>query len=214
MNLFINYLVTEPFFFFAWVLIVVFSICVHEYAHAYTALRLGDDTAARAGHLSLNPLVQMGPTSLIFLALIGIAWGSVPVSIERFRHTWAGAVVAVAGPASNLLLSILFALCGAIAAAVFGEGLSDEAQLFLWLGSLANAVLFVLNMLPVPMLDGWSVFSYFFPAMRRVTPGQAQNVSLLLIAAIFLTPLGGMIWTAGGAVANLFVGVFSFVLSV
>ncbi len=214
MNLFINYLVEDPFFFFAWILIVVFSICVHEYAHAYTALRLGDDTAARAGHLSLNPLVQMGPMSLVFLAMIGIAWGSVPVAIQRFRQAWAGAVVAVAGPASNLALSLIFALLGAVALLLTGGGLSPDVQLFLRLGSVANAVLFVLNMLPVPMLDGWSVFSYFFPAMRRITPGQAQHVTLLLIAAIFLTPLGRMIWATGGGIANIFAGLCSFVLGV
>ncbi len=212
MNLFINYLASDPFFFFTWIVIVIFSICVHEYAHAYTALRLGDDTAARAGHLSLNPMVQMGPTSLIFLALIGIAWGSVPVAIQRFRQAWAGAAVAVAGPVSNLVLCLIFAFLGALFAALFGEALSDEVRMFLWVGSVANGVLFVLNMLPVPMLDGWSVFSYFFPPMSRVSPNAAQHITLLLIAAIFLTPLGGMIWGAGGAIARLFMGIFSVIL--
>lgn len=208
MSLFINYLVEDPFFFFAWVLVVVFSICIHEYAHAYTALRLGDDTAARAGHLTLNPLIQMGPTSLIFLALIGIAWGSVPVAINRFREPWAGAVVAFAGPASNLLLSLLFALALTIYLAVGGT--SDEVFRFLQLGSVANGVLFVLNMLPAPMLDGWSVFSYFFPGLRRLGDQHGQMLSLLLIAAIFMTPLGGLIWGGGRLIAGLFIGLFGF----
>lgn len=214
MNLFISYLASDPFFFFAWIIIVIFSICVHEYAHAHTALRLGDDTAAQAGHLSLNPMVQMGPTSLLFLALIGIAWGSVPVAIERFRHAWAGAVVAVAGPAANLLLCAVFAFLNALFASIFGNALSEEVHVFLRVGSVANGVLFVLNMLPVPMLDGWSVFSYFFPAMRRVSASAAQHVTLLLIAAIFLTPLGRMIWEAGGVISRIFSGLFSVILGV
>ncbi len=212
MNLFINYLASDPFFFFSWVVVVIFSICIHEYAHAYTALRLGDDTAARAGHLSLNPLVQMGPTSLIFLALIGIAWGSVPVAIRRFRAPWAGAVVAFAGPAANVLLCVLFALLGVVSRRLFGETLADEVYLFFRLGATANGVLFVLNMLPIPMLDGWSVFSYILPGMNRISPSQAQHVSLLLIAVLFLTPASRFIWLAGGGLAHFFMGMFSFVL--
>ncbi|MCX6995813.1 MAG: site-2 protease family protein, partial [Kiritimatiellaeota bacterium] len=79
MNFFIVQAWEQPFFFFAWVGIVTFSICVHEFAHAWMALRCGDDTAARAGHLSLNPFRQMGPSSLIALLVVGIAWGAVPV---------------------------------------------------------------------------------------------------------------------------------------
>ncbi len=214
MNLFITHLASDPYFFFTWILIVIFSICVHEYAHAYTALRLGDDTAAREGHLSLNPMVQMGPTSLFFLALIGIAWGSVPVAIERFQQRWAGAVVAAAGPIANLALCMAFGFLEAVFGLLFGDELAPEIRIFLRVGGLANGVLFVLNMLPVPMLDGWSVFAYFFPAMRRVSPGAAQHVTLLLIVAIFLTPLGAMIWTTGNVVARLFAGVFSLILGV
>lgn len=210
MNLFINYLTTDPFFFFTWILIVVFAVCVHEYAHAYVALRLGDDTAAEAGHLSLNPMVQMGPTSLVFLALIGIAWGAVPVSIERFRHSWAGAAVAFAGPGANLLLSMGFAFLMSLFALLGMQG--DEIRQFLYIGATANAVLFVLNMLPVPMLDGWSIFSYFIPVLRRVNEQQAQHITLLLIAAIFLTPLGRMIWGGGAVLAGLFIGLFRLLL--
>jgi Zn-dependent protease len=72
--MFIQQALTDPFLYFGWITFVVFSICCHEYAHAYTALRFGDDTAARNGHLTLNPLVQMGLQSLIVLALFGLAW--------------------------------------------------------------------------------------------------------------------------------------------
>ena len=85
MTLFVQYLSSDPLYFFSWTLAVIFSVCFHEYWHAATALKLGDDTAARAGHLSFNPMVQMGPASLIMLLLIGIAWGSVPVDPRRQR---------------------------------------------------------------------------------------------------------------------------------
>ena len=88
MELFVEMAKSNPFFYFSWVFIVVFSICVHEYAHAATALQLGDDTAAQSGHLTLNPMVQMGGTSLAALLLVGVAWGAVPVNPPRRSRSW------------------------------------------------------------------------------------------------------------------------------
>ncbi len=213
MGLFINILFEDPFFYMAWVLIVAFSICVHECSHAYSALRLGDDTAARQGHLSLNPFVQMGGMSLLMLVFIGIAWGSVPVSIERFRQRWAGALVAFAGPLSNLALSALFSLLYMAVYSFGGENAGRELLVFFRIGAMANGVLFFLNMLPVPMFDGWSVFSFFFPGMHRVGPQAGQNISLLLILLIFLTPLGNIIWAAGGGIAQFMMGFWGLFLA-
>lgn len=211
--MFINYLFEEPFFYVAWVLIVAFSICVHEYAHAYIALRLGDDTAAEEGHLSLNPFVQMGGMSLIMLVVIGIAWGAVPVSISRFRQRWAGAVVAVAGPLSNLVLSAIFSLLFVGVMTFGGEGVGRELPMFFRVGAMANGVLFFLNMLPVPMFDGWSVFSYFIPGLGRVSPQSAQHISLVLILLIFLTPFGGFIWAVGGGIAEFLMALWGLLFA-
>ena len=92
-----------------WVTVVMFSICLHEAAHAYVAMKQGDPTAANHGHLSLNPIKQMGTFSIIMLLLIGIAWGAVPVDPRRMRHKYSEALVSFAGPAANLLL--FFAFC-------------------------------------------------------------------------------------------------------
>ena len=109
MSFFISYLGQDPLYYFSWVLAVMFSICVHEYAHAAVALRLGDDTAAREGHLSLNPFVQMGGSSIFMLLIIGIAWGAVPVNRARLRGRVMGeALVSLAGPLANLALALVF----------------------------------------------------------------------------------------------------------
>ena len=151
MNLFIQYLFKDPQFFFTWLVFVVFSICCHEFMHAYAALKQGDSTAADAGHLTLNPLRQMGTFSLIMLAVAGIAWGAVPVRPYLMRHRHSDALVAFAGPATNFGLFLIFGiLCFLVTK--FTE--NEFAANMLWLGSLLNIVLFLLNLLPIPVLDG------------------------------------------------------------
>ena len=103
-------------------LVVVFSVCLHEYAHARAALWQGDATAAEQGHLTLNPLKQMGPMSLIMLLIIGIAWGAVPVNPGRMRHRYSDALVSFAGPATNLALFLVSSLLFAFSALMFAKG--------------------------------------------------------------------------------------------
>ena len=98
MNFFISNLFTNPFLFFTVVLTVGFSVCVHEYSHARVALALGDPTAAITGHLTLNPLKQMGLLSIVMLLVLGICWGAVPVN-PRLVTPRKRALIALAGPA-------------------------------------------------------------------------------------------------------------------
>ncbi|MHB9140074.1 MAG: site-2 protease family protein [Victivallaceae bacterium] len=163
MNLFINQLFTDPEVFFAKVLMVVFSICCHEYSHAWTALRQGDPTAAEQGHLTLNPLKQMGLTSLIMLAFIGLAWGQVPVNPQRMKHRYSEALVAFAGPAMNLILFFVFCLLASIA---YLMGTQEATVNLIIFGGILNMVLFLLNMLPIPTLDGWAIFRCVFPKIK------------------------------------------------
>ncbi len=198
MNWFVQYAMEDPFYFFSWVGIVAFSVCFHEYAHASMAYKLGDDTAASAGHLSLNPMVQMGPMSIAMLFLFGIAWGAVPVNSGRLRSRAEATLVSFAGPASNLLLSVFFGGVAMAMAAWRGGGFDQDLLVrFFVLASLANAVLFVFNMLPVPVFDGWTIFSLFFPAMRGIDPQRANTISSLVLLAVFLTPAGRLVWGAG-----------------
>jgi Zn-dependent protease len=202
MGLFASQLLENPFYFFSWVLIVTFSICVHEYAHALVALKQGDDTAARAGHLTLNPMVQMGPSSLVLLLLLGIAWGSVPVDPRRMRSRGSAALISFAGPAANLLLCVLFGLACVVTGMLTAKSAepSQAVFFFLW-GGTANALLFLFNMLPIPMFDGWSVFSLFFPRMEDIDPQQAQTLSWMLLMAVWVTPVGDVLWTGGAAIS-------------
>lgn len=200
MTFFIARAADDPFFVFSWILIITFSICVHEFAHAWSALKLGDDTAASNGHLSLNPLVQMGGSSLILLLLFGIAWGAVPVDPSRLRTAGRAGLVAAAGPAANLLLALLFSALTVVAAIVpaLADGIAAD---FFRLAAVANGVLALFNLLPIPMFDGWTVFSVVFPALRRIDVVQAQPIAWLALVAVWVTPVGDAIWSAGGRLA-------------
>jgi Zn-dependent protease len=203
-NLFLRYAWDDPFFFGAWVIIIAFSICVHEYAHARLALWFGDETAADQGHLTLNPFKQMGLTALIALLAIGIAWGAVPVDPRRLRTRLAAAAVAFAGPAANLLLAVVSALLwSALVRGDVFDGEAGHVALFLKYAAYANSTLFLFNLLPVPILDGWSVGALFFPSMLKITSRAAQNMSWIVLFVLVVTPLGNFVWSYGEQLGGL-----------
>ena len=98
----------------SWVFWVFFSITLHELGHGWAAMRVGDQTPRLTGHMTWNPIVHMGPVSLVLFALLGLCWGAMPVDPSRFRGKHADAKVAFAGPMMNfsLLRSGLCALDG------------------------------------------------------------------------------------------------------
>ena len=106
-NLFIQTLWTDPTYFFGVLITVVVSIVLHELAHGYAAIKLGDDTPLVTGHMTFDPLVHMGGMSLILLAIAGIAFGAMPVDRTRLRGRYGEAIMAAAGPAMNVLLAVL-----------------------------------------------------------------------------------------------------------
>ena len=154
---------------------VIFSICLHEFCHAWVALRQGDPTAADRGHLTLNPLKQMGLWSLIMFAMVGIAWGQVPVNPGRMRHRWSPALVAASGPLANLGLFCIFA---AVTAFLYLAGNEQPCAVRIFLHiAMMNSILVLLNMLPVDIFSRtsterirngsmghrWSCWSLFLP---------------------------------------------------
>src|SRR4051794_36782865 len=83
--MFISYLQSDPQFYFSVIIVVIVSVCLHELAHGFTAMALGDRTPEETGHITLNPHVHMGTTSLLMLAFTGLAWGAMPVDPTRMR---------------------------------------------------------------------------------------------------------------------------------
>ncbi|MDR0931926.1 MAG: site-2 protease family protein [Victivallales bacterium] len=208
MNLFIMNLFSRPQLFFTWMLIVVFSICCHEYMHAYVAMKEGDVTAADAGHLTLNPFRQMGWFSLVMLAFVGIAWGAVPVRPQQMRHRHSDALVSFAGPATNLGLFVLFGVL-AFWTKEYHIG-SDFSQRMLLLGSLLNIVLFMLNMLPIPGLDGWSILRSFFSRIGNLNSELMNGIFFVLFFLIFFA--SDLLWTIGKKMTDWLLYWISYIL--
>jgi len=156
------------------ILVLLFSLTVHESAHALVALRMGDDTALRMGRVTLNPLAHIDPIGTIVVPLVmallpgGIMFGwakPVPVNTFQLRNPMRDhAIIAAAGPASNLVLAGVFAvLLGLLAgfahqqvqsgAVTLGSGYTFLRLLFEW-GVMLNILLALFNLIPLPPLDG------------------------------------------------------------
>lgn len=202
MTFFISRITEDPFYVVSWIVVIIFSICVHEYAHAWTALRLGDDTAARNGHLTLNPMIQMGWMSLLLLALFGIAWGAVPVDPRRLRTAARAGWVAAAGPIANLLLAVAFSGLMVFSALALPEHAQLVPVSFFRFAAMANGVLFLLNLLPIPMFDGWTVLAAVARPLRTIDPARVQTLSWLLLFVIWTSPAGMWIWEGGARIAG------------
>lgn len=142
---------------------IILGLTVHEYAHAWTAYKLGDETARADGRLTLNPLKHIDPIGFLFLLVAGFGWAKpVRFSKDRLKSPRRDeALIALAGPISNLILGIL--LCVILRLVDLGLGgagkLLPEAvfQLFIY-AILINFGLFIFNLIPLPPLDGSHLF--------------------------------------------------------
>jgi len=154
--------------------VLLFSLTIHETAHAVTADWYGDPTARRLGRISLNPLVHMDPVGTVLLPLLGILAGGfvfgwakpVPVNPANLKnHRRDFLVIAAAGPASNIVLAMgASALLGAIPGGLgASEGLPGTLATFGFAMLQLNLLLAVFNMLPIPPLDGGNVLAGLLP---------------------------------------------------
>ena len=173
----------------SWIVWVIGSICLHELAHGWAAIRLGDDTPIVTGHMTWNPLVHMGPWSLLMFAVVGFAWGLMPISPHKLRGRHGEAIVAFAGPAMNIALALLSMVLGGIWVAyggAAGEPLYANLDTFFRVGVMLNIILAVLNLLPAPPLDGSRILSHYHRGYRELLRNpRAQMVSLVVLLVVF-----------------------------
>ena len=207
------------------VLPVVFAVTFHEAAHGFVAHRFGDDTAWRAGRVSFNPLKHIDPFGTIILPALLLLSSSgrlmfgyakpVPVNFRRLNHPRQDMVwVAIAGPATNVLLAIVSSLL------LYGVGLmparsANWVATNLWNSIQFNALICVFNMLPLPPLDGGRVAVGLLPDALAMPLARLERYGMLiLLLLLFLLPyigdqigrnlniIGWLVWTPAMALAD------------
>ena len=169
----------------AFLLGILAGIVVHEASHACSAYALGDDTAYRQGRVTLNPAEHLDVLGSLMILMAGIGWGKpTPVTPSKLRgRVWGPVAVAGAGPASNLLLVVLCAMPFWLPP--FG---GEYLFTVLWYLALANGLLFVLNLIPIPPLDGASIVYPFLPRSLDGFVGfMYQYGPMILIGLVLLS---------------------------
>lgn len=186
--MFISLALEDPIYYVCVLLTVIFSICIHELAHGIVAIRLGDRTPIELDRMTMDPLVHMGPMSLILLAIVGIAWGSMPINPTRLRGKYGEALVALAGPVSNFILALIgLTLLGLYTRFIppFSGMTHDVLVVFLMVFGIWNIVLGLFNLLPVPPLDGSRIAANLLPGvadvMRSAAAGGGAIVAFILV---------------------------------
>lgn len=203
-----------------WFIPVIFAITLHEVAHGYVASLFGDQTARLSGRLSLNPLKHIDPLGtvvvplfMLLLANFIFGWAKpVPVDPRNLRHPRRDmAVVALAGPVSNLLMAICWALIAKM-------GMVAELHGYEWIGLplnymgsagiMINIFLGVLNLIPIPPLDGGKVLASILPRSLAYRFSMIEPYGFFILVLLLLTGLlrhlGPLIYFLYNLLGNIF----------
>ncbi len=177
---------------------ILLAVSLHEAAHGWIAHLLGDPTAKQLGRLTANPLKHIDPIGTVavpiaMLLLIGVPFGwakPVPVDVRNFQSPQKDmALVALAGPVSNLLMAIFWVFVVLVATKLMpAGGFSQGLRLMAEVGVIINIVLMVLNLLPVPPLDGGRIVTGVIPFRAAVVVARFEMLGMWLV--IFLLASG------------------------
>ena len=190
--------------------VLLFSLSVHESAHAWAANRLGDPTARDLGRITLNPIVHMDLIGTVLFPILGLLSGGVffgwakpvPVNPNNLRRpNQDHALVAAAGPASNVLAAFGFLLASKLLVMLFPAQVADPHAVFFPLyllfrvGLMLNVILAVFNLFPIPPLDGSWILSRLFPGqigslIEKARPYGFLLLILLIWSGVFSSVIG------------------------
>lgn len=182
---------------------VLLAITFHEFAHGYTAYKLGDNTAKNEGRLSLNPLDHLDPIGTLMLLLAGFGWGK-PVHVNPINYTRkismekGEAIVSVAGPLTNIILAFVLALIyNALIKFASIEFLLSTVghiiQLIVVSAISINIGLGVFNLIPLPPLDGSKIIMPFLPYNAKQWFRNNEQIFYIIFVAIWITGIASMI---------------------
>lgn len=197
----LSLLTSNPTAFIIIALALALSLAVHEFAHAYTADRLGDPTPRRYGRVTLNPIAHLDPVGTLLLLVAGFGFAKpVPINPNNLGR-WGTMWVAAAGPISNIVIA---ALCAVLLKVL--PPTTIMLTILLTVMSI-NVVLAIFNLIPIPLLDGSRILGALVPSLgRSLAQFEAQPFSFLIVMGfIFLArePIGNVIRSVQGWVLTL-----------
>lgn len=170
-------------------------ITVHELCHGLAAWKLGDDTAKKAGRLTLNPIRHIDPLGLLLMITVHVGWAKpVPVDMRNFKHPKRGmALTALAGPCSNFVMAFLaLALAAPVLRSVSPSQGRNYIIIFLCYIALLSTGLGVFNLIPIPPLDGSKiVFSLLPERMYFTVLRHERKIGIVMLAVVWLGVLDG-----------------------
>ena len=181
---------------------ILFAITLHEAAHGYVARHFGDMTAYQQGRISLNPLRHIDPVGTILLPLLTLALGGilfgwakpVPVNFSALRNPKKDMLwVAIAGPASNLAMALGWALLARFGMEMQGSYFSVPLQGMARIGIQINVILMVLNLIPLPPLDGGRVAVSLLPHRQAFQLAKIEPYGIFILIILLMTNLLGLI---------------------
>lgn len=198
---------------------ILIAITFHEFAHAFVADKLGDNTPRAQGRLTLNPIKHIDPIGFALLIVAGFGWGKpVQINPRNFKRnismTKAEAMVSFAGPLINFILAIISAII--LAVLLKYNLLANITARVAWLIIvfimelvLLNVGLGLFNLIPLPPLDGSKILNHFLPYNTRVWFERNQNILYIIFIAIWITGIAGIIITP--CIEGVVKGIFTLI---
>lgn len=197
---------------------IIFAITFHEAAHGYVAKHFGDMTAYMQGRVSLNPMHHIDPIGTIVIPLVSLALGGflfgwakpVPINFGALRNPKQDMLwVAIAGPASNLVMAVFWGLMLKIATLMPGNYFASPLAVMANMGVKINIVLMMLNLLPIPPLDGGRVMVSLLPARQAYQLAKIEPYGIIILVVLLFTGiLGAIIGPMINLVINLVLQLF------
>ena len=183
-------------------------ITLHELSHGAVARALGDDTAQKAGRLTLNPIKHLDPMGLLMMVVFGFGYAKpVPINMMKFKNPKRGmAITALAGPVSNVLIAAVFLfLYGLLAPLLYASAIGSYVWEMLLVTAQLSLAMAIFNILPIPPLDGSKVLFALLPESAYWKLMRYERYGFILLAALLFTNVidGPLTWLLRGGLNSL-----------